>query len=57
MSKLNLFFLNLHQSQYGFEGITHKKDDVHRLMPDVLMERPTIEDIMLSYIGGNNHVN
>lgn len=50
-------FLNLHQSQYGFEGITHKKDDVHRLMPDVLMERPTIEDIMLSYIGGNNHVN
>ncbi|MCU5689235.1 MULTISPECIES: ABC transporter ATP-binding protein [Bacillus] len=50
-------FLNLHQSQYGFEGITHKKDDVHRLMSDVLMERPTIEDIMLSYIGGNNHVN
>ncbi|MCX2829192.1 ABC transporter ATP-binding protein [Bacillus pseudomycoides] len=50
-------FLNLHQSQYGFEGITHKKDDVRRLMPDVLMERPTIEDIMLSYIGGINHVN
>jgi len=49
-------FLNLHQSQYGFEGITHKKDDVRRLMPDVLMERPTIEDIMLSYIGGHNHV-
>ncbi|MBE5105479.1 ABC transporter ATP-binding protein [Bacillus thuringiensis] len=50
-------FLNLYQSQYGFEGITHKKDDVRRLMPDVLMERPTIENIMLSYIGGNNHVN
>ncbi len=50
-------FLNLHQSQYGFEGITRKKDDVHRLMPDVLMERPTIENIMLSYIGGNNYVN
>ncbi|HFK1548947.1 ABC transporter ATP-binding protein [Bacillus albus] len=50
-------FLNLYQSQYGFEGITHKKDDVRRLMPDVLMERPTIEDIMLSYIGGNNYVN
>ncbi|MDM5186162.1 ABC transporter ATP-binding protein [Bacillus sp. DX4.1] len=50
-------FLNLHQSHYGFEGITHKKDDVRRLMPDVLMERPTLEDIMLSYIGGNNHVN
>ncbi|MGG5785288.1 ABC transporter ATP-binding protein [Bacillus albus] len=50
-------FLNLYQSQYGFEGITHKKDDVRRLMPEVLMERPTIEDIMLSYIGGNNCVN
>ncbi|MGG4267690.1 ABC transporter ATP-binding protein [Peribacillus simplex] len=49
-------FLNLYQSQYGFEGITHKKDDVRRLMPDVLMERPTIENIMLSYIGGNDHV-
>jgi len=42
----------LHQTHYGFEGITNKKDDVRRLMPDVLMERPTIEDIMLSYIGG-----
>ncbi|UOK49091.1 ABC transporter ATP-binding protein (plasmid) [Bacillus tropicus] len=50
-------FLNLHQTHYGFEGITNKKDDVRRLMPDVLIERPTIEDIMLSYIGGNSHVN
>lgn len=41
----------------GLRGLLIKKDDVHRLMPDVLMERPTIEDIMLSYIGGNNHVN
>ncbi|MCU5407437.1 ABC transporter ATP-binding protein [Bacillus cereus] len=50
-------FLNLHQTHYGFEGITNKKDDVRRLMPDVLMERPTIEDIMLSYIGGNSYAN
>ncbi|EEM55761.1 ABC transporter, ATP-binding protein [Bacillus thuringiensis serovar monterrey BGSC 4AJ1] len=48
-------FLNLSQTNYGFEGITHKIDDVCRLMPGVLMERPTIEDIMLSYIGGNNY--
>ncbi|MDR4924328.1 ABC transporter ATP-binding protein [Bacillus thuringiensis] len=50
-------FLNLHQTHYGFEGITNKKDDVRRLMPDVLIERPTIEDIMLSYIGGNSYAN
>lgn len=48
-------FLNLSHTKYGFEGITHKIDDVCRLMPGVLMERPTIEDIMLSYIGGNNY--
>ncbi|PEL00931.1 sodium ABC transporter ATP-binding protein [Bacillus toyonensis] len=48
-------FLNLSQTKYGFEGITHKIDDVCRLMPGVLMERPTIEDIMLSYIGGNHY--
>lgn len=49
-------FLKLHQSHYGFEGITNKKDDIRRLMPDVLMERPTIEDIMLSYIGRDSYV-
>lgn len=50
-------FLTLHQSKYGFEGITNKKEEVRRTMPDVLMERPTIEDIMLTYIGGNNNAN
>ncbi|WP_306008762.1 ABC transporter ATP-binding protein [Bacillus sp. MMSF_3353] len=50
-------FLNLSQTKYGFEGITHKIDDVCRLMPGVLMERPTIENIMLSYIGGNDYAN
>ncbi len=39
------------------KGLLIKKDDVRRLMPDVLIERPTIEEIMLSYIGGNIHVN
>lgn len=48
-------FVSLHQSQYGFEGITNRKHDVRRLMPDVLIEKPMIEDIMLSYIGGHHH--
>lgn len=50
-------FLSLHQSKYGFEGITHQKEAVRRLIPGTLMERPTIEDIILTYIGGGNNAN
>ncbi|MEC1261479.1 ABC transporter ATP-binding protein [Bacillus swezeyi] len=55
--KTKKLFLSLHQSQYGFKGITNKKEDIKRLMPGAVMERPTIEDIMLTYIGGDHHVN
>ncbi|HEK9099605.1 ABC transporter ATP-binding protein [Bacillus pfraonensis] len=48
-------FLSLHQSRYGFEGITHQKENIRQLIPDAIMERPTIEDIMLAYIGGDIH--
>lgn len=48
-------FLTLHQSPYGFEGMTPDKTGVRRLMPDALIERPTIEDIMLAYIGGDKN--
>lgn len=49
-------FLNLRQSSYGFDGLTGKKSEVRRLMPEAVMERPEIEDIMLAYIGGGKHV-
>ena len=50
-------FLTLHETKYGFEGITNKKADVRQQMNDVLIERPTIEDVMLAYIqGGNKNV-
>ena len=55
--KTKKLFLTLHQSKYGFEGITNRRAEVRRTMPDVLIERPTIEDIMLTYIGGNNNAN
>lgn len=48
-------FLTLHQSPYGFEGITHDKANVRRLMPEALIEKPAIEDIMLAYIGGEKN--
>ena len=43
-------FLKLNETGYGFEGITNKKADVHQQMNGVLIERPTIEDIIFSAI-------
>lgn len=45
-------FLSLNQTDYGFEGITKKAEEVKRLCPSAIVERATIEDIMLAYIGG-----
>lgn len=44
-------FLTLHETEYGFSGLTDDKASVRQQMKNVLIERPTIEDIMLSYIG------
>ncbi|MCM1990785.1 ABC transporter ATP-binding protein [Oceanirhabdus seepicola] len=49
-------FLTLQETEYGFEGLTNKKNVVREQMNGVLIERPTIEDIMLAYIGGNVNV-
>lgn len=49
-------FLTLRETTYGFEGITQDIDNVRQQMIDIVIEKPTIEDIMLSYIGGHNHV-
>jgi ABC-2 type transport system ATP-binding protein len=49
-------FLSLNETEYSFEGVTNKKTAVREQMSGVLIERPTIEDIMLTYIGGNEDV-
>jgi ABC-2 type transport system ATP-binding protein len=43
-------FLSLEETEYGFTGITNRKNDVRRQMNGVLFEKPSIEDIMLGYI-------
>ncbi|MGG1443302.1 ABC transporter ATP-binding protein [Brevibacillus laterosporus] len=48
-------FLRLHQTAYGFEGITDKQEVILEQMKDVIIERPSIENIMLAYIGGNGN--
>ncbi|ARF66801.1 sodium ABC transporter ATP-binding protein [Paenibacillus larvae subsp. pulvifaciens] len=55
--KTKKLFITLRQSQYGFEGITNKKTELRQLIPDILTERPTIEDVMLAYVRGNINAN
>lgn len=43
-------FLNIEESAFGFSGITKQVSVVMEHMPDVLMERPKIEDIMLANV-------
>lgn len=49
-------FLTLNETDYGFEGVTNKKTAVREQMNGVIIERPTIEKIMLAYIGGDEDV-
>ncbi|WP_010274330.1 ABC transporter ATP-binding protein [Paenibacillus senegalensis] len=44
-------FLTLQETEYGFSGLTKDKASVRQQMNNTLIERPSIEDIMLSYIG------
>ena len=43
---------SLKVSSYGFTGITDQAAEVKKEMPETLLEKATIEDIMLAYIGG-----
>lgn len=49
-------FQSLHTTAYGFTGITDQIGQVRHRLPGIVIERPTIEDIMLGYIeGGRKH--
>lgn len=43
-------FLNLHVTEYGFVGITSHIEEIQKKMKSIILERPTIEEIMLAYI-------
>ncbi|WP_027868608.1 ABC transporter ATP-binding protein [Eubacterium sp. AB3007] len=45
---------NLRISSFGFTGVTDHALELKKEMPDVLLEKAAIEDIMLGYIGGEN---
>lgn len=44
--------MNISETAFGFIGITKQVSKVRSYIPDVIVERPTIEDIMLGNIGG-----
>lgn len=50
--KTRKLFLNIQESSFGFTGLTKQLDLVQKSMKDILVERPSIEDIMLGYIEG-----
>lgn len=45
-------FLNLEETAYGFTGLTYAPEALDAF-PDALVERPTVEDIMLAYMKGD----
>lgn len=42
--------LHFEKSKYGFTGISDNASKIKSLYPDVLLERASIEDIMLAYV-------
>ena len=45
-------FLNIQTNDFGFTGISDKSHEVQKAIPGVLIEKPSIENIMLGFIGG-----
>lgn len=45
-------FLNIQTTDFGFNGVTYKSEEVQKTISGILVERPSIEDIMLAYIEG-----
>ena len=44
-------FLNITETPFGFTGITKQISEIPPFLSDIIVERPTIEDIMLANIG------
>ena len=43
-------FLSIHATGFGFTALTDNLQDTRKIMPEAIIERPTIEDIMLAHI-------
>lgn len=45
-------FFNIKTTDYGFSGLTDRPAEVRAALADILVERATIDDIMLAYVEG-----
>ena len=45
-------FMTLEETAFGFSGLTSHAEELMAAFPDLVVERPTIEDIMLGHIKG-----
>ena len=49
-SDMRKLFLNVTETTFGFTGITKHVAEIQTVLSDAIIERPTIEDIMLANI-------
>ena len=43
-------FLKTESTGFGFTGLTNKLDEVRKVIPDIIVERVTVKDVMLGYL-------
>lgn len=44
-------FISLQKTKYGFTGVTGRMEDMRRLVPDALFEKPDMEEILMACMG------
>lgn len=50
--EMEKLFMNIDKTIFGFTAITKYADEIKKIMPNCIIERPTIEDIMLCNVKG-----
>ena len=43
-------FIEIEKTSFSFVGLTNKLDEVRKAIPDIVVERVSVEDIMLAYL-------
>lgn len=51
-AEVRKLFLDIHETEYGFIGMTKNVEQLQQSVKGILIEKSTIEDIMLGYIEG-----
>ncbi|HHV97991.1 MAG TPA: ABC transporter ATP-binding protein [Clostridiaceae bacterium] len=50
-------FIGIKENKFGFEGLTKDRKQAKKIFGDkVVIEKPTLEDVMLYYVRGNHNV-